>query len=175
MDLKYSEFTIKQQNIMNNSSLKGKFDKLNYKKEMNGLQDYILQTNNLETCQNEIIDIEEEEDLMDYIETENFDIIQFLNPMEGSKDWIKEQAEIFQILIEEKKFKECSNKLLSIKNLYEIIDDFNYDTYQELDDVFNSLIEKLCNCFHVKFIVFYLLFINFIIFYFFSLFLPLEN
>ncbi len=147
-----SEFKIRQQNILNNKYLRENFDTLNYKKDYNNQKNYI-QTSYLDTYQKELNLFEK--DLIENIEKQkDFDIIEFLNPKEGSKDWLKKQTEIIQLLIEEKKFKEVSEKLIFIKSMNEV-NDLNYESQLLIDDVYNFLIEKLCNSFNVKFINLY--------------------
>ena len=73
--------------------------------------------------------------------TVEFNIDEFLNPQKGSKKWLEEQAEKIRVLINEKKYPESLNLIKEIRN-YDL-ENIDYDMKNEIDNVYNYLIEKL--------------------------------
>lgn len=73
--------------------------------------------------------------------TVEFNIEEFLNPQKGSKKWLEEQAEKIRVLINEKKYPESLKLIKEIRN-YEL-ENIDYDMKNEIDNVYNFLIEKL--------------------------------
>ena len=82
-----------------------------------------------------------------------FNIDEFLNPQKGSKKWLEEQAEKIRVLINEKKYPESLKLIKEIRG-YEL-ENIDYDMKNEIDNVYNYLIEKLTVSVGVIFIVIY--------------------
>ena len=82
-------------------------------------------------------------DPIDDIESmeENFDFDDFLNPKEGSDKWLSENIEKFKMLIGEKKYEECINLILILRN--NDLSKLDYNNCIILDEAYNELIEKL--------------------------------
>ena len=72
---------------------------------------------------------------------ENFDFDDFLNPKEGSDKWLSENIEKFKMLIGEKKYEECINLILILRN--NDLSKLDYNNCIILDEAYNELIEKL--------------------------------
>lgn len=90
----------------------------------------------------------DEDEFIHLFKDENFDMNDFLYPKKGSKEWIKEQSEIIQILIKENKLKEASDLLKEIKNAeFHIL---NYEQRISIDKMYNYLLEKMNNLLIVK-------------------------
>ena len=75
------------------------------------------------------------------IKTVEYNIEEFLNPQKGSKKWLEEQAEKIRVLINEKKYPESLKLIKEIRNFE--LENIDYELKNELDLVYNYLIEKL--------------------------------
>ena len=75
------------------------------------------------------------------IKTVEFNIDEFLNPQKGSKKWLEEQAEKIRVLINEKKYPETLKLIKEIRNFD--LENIDYEMKNEIDLVYNYLIEKL--------------------------------
>ena len=72
---------------------------------------------------------------------DNFDFDDFLNPGEGSDKWLSEHIEKLKMLIDEKKYDDCINLILTLRK--KDLSKLDYSNTIILDDAYNELIEKL--------------------------------
>lgn len=93
--------------------------------------------------------IEVHEDAEDK-ENDDFDIDDFLNPKKGSKNWLEEQPEKIKVLMEERKYEEAVNLILEIRGCN--LENADYDSKLEIDNVYNFIVEKLTINISVKLI-----------------------
>ena len=89
---------------------------------------------------------------------DNFDFDDFLNPGEGSDKWLSEHIEKLKMLIDEKKYDDCINLLLTLRK--KDLSKLDYSNTIILDDAYNELIEKLTlsigKCSTIKEVQYYL-------------------
>ena len=89
---------------------------------------------------------------------DNFDFDDFLNPGEGSDKWLSEHIEKLKMLIDEKKYDDCINLILTLKK--KDLSKLDYSNTIILDDAYNELIEKLTlsigKCSTIKEVQYYL-------------------
>ena len=89
---------------------------------------------------------------------DNFDFDDFLNPGEGSDKWLSEHIEKLKMLIDEKKYDDCINLILTLRK--KDLSKLDYSNTIILDDAYNELIEKLTlsigKCSTIKEVQYYL-------------------
>ena len=89
---------------------------------------------------------------------DNFDFEDFLNPGEGSDKWLSEHIEKLKMFIDEKKYDDCINLILTLRK--KDLSKLDYCNCIILDDAYNELIEKLTlsigKCSTIKEVEFYL-------------------
>ena len=89
---------------------------------------------------------------------DNFDFEDFLNPGEGSDKWLSEHIEKLKMFIDEKRYDDCINLILTLRK--KDLSKLDYSNCIILDDAYNELIEKLTlsigKCSTIKEVEFYL-------------------
>ena len=118
-------------------------------------QTNVLLDNNVDNIKN-VYKFEPVDDLE--LMEDNFDFDDFLNPGEGSDKWLSEHIEKLKMLIDEKKYDDCINLILTLRK--KDLSKLDYSNTIILDDAYNELIEKLTlsigKCSTIKEVQYYL-------------------